>query len=44
LVAGTFEYSILDSTHFRGVWVTVTALACIVLNTCHAARRPSHAA
>ncbi|MBN8763513.1 MAG: hypothetical protein J0I63_09875, partial [Thiobacillus sp.] len=32
VVAGTFEYSILDSTHFRGVWVTVTAIACYTLN------------
>jgi len=32
LVAGTLEYSILDSTHFRGVWVLVVALACCTLN------------
>ncbi|MDO9221620.1 MAG: O-antigen ligase family protein [Thiobacillus sp.] len=32
LVAGTLEYSILDSTHFRGVWVVVVALACCTLN------------
>jgi len=31
LVAGTLEYSILDSTHFRGIWVVVTALACCTL-------------
>lgn len=36
VLAGTFEYSILISTHFRGVWVLVTALACITLNTCNA--------
>lgn len=32
LVAGTLEYSILDSTHFRGVWVLVVVLACCTLN------------
>jgi O-antigen ligase len=32
LVAGTLEYSILDSTHFRGAWVLVVALACCTLN------------
>src|SRR5512139_1673536 len=32
LVAGTLEYSILDSTHFRGVWVLVTAIACYTLS------------
>jgi len=37
LVAGTLEYSILDSTHFRGVWVLVTAFACYTLN-----QRPPH--
>lgn len=31
LVAGTLEYSILDSTHFRGIWVLVTAIGCITL-------------
>lgn len=40
VVAGSLEYSILDSTHFRGVWVTVTALACITLNACNTTRRP----
>jgi O-antigen ligase len=39
VVAGSLEYSILDSTHFRGIWVTVTALACITLNACNATRR-----
>ncbi|MCD6706294.1 MAG: O-antigen ligase family protein [Thiobacillus sp.] len=34
LVAGTLEYSILNSTHFRGVWVLVVALACCTLNEC----------
>lgn len=32
LVAGSLEYSILASTHFRGVWVIVTAIACYTLN------------
>lgn len=32
LVAGSLEYSILDSTHFRGGWVLVTAFACFTLN------------
>jgi O-antigen ligase len=31
LAAGTLEYSILDSTHFRGIWVLVTALGCVTL-------------
>lgn len=34
VVAGTLEYSIVDSTHFRGVWVLVTALACHLLGAC----------
>ncbi|MFN2337742.1 MAG: O-antigen ligase family protein [Gammaproteobacteria bacterium] len=29
--AGVLEYSLLDSTHFRGIWVLITALACWVL-------------
>jgi O-antigen ligase len=33
VLAGTLEYSILVSTHFRGIWVIVTALACCTLNT-----------
>src|SRR5512139_671216 len=37
VLAGTLEYSILDSTHFRGVWVVVTAFACFTLN-----ERPPH--
>jgi O-antigen ligase len=32
IVAGTLEYSILDSTHFRGLWVLVTAIGCHTLN------------
>jgi O-antigen ligase len=32
VVAGSLEYSILDSTHFRGLWILVTALACCTLN------------
>lgn len=32
IVAGTLEYSILDSTHFRGLWILVTAVACCTLN------------
>jgi O-antigen ligase len=35
VVAGTLEYSILDSTHFRGVWVLVTAIASYTLNPSH---------
>lgn len=34
VLAGSLEYSILISTHFRGIWVIVTALACITLSTC----------
>ncbi len=33
IVAGTLEYSLLNSTHFRGIWVLVTALACCTLVT-----------
>lgn len=32
VLAGTLEYSLLISTHFRGIWVIVTALACFTLN------------
>jgi O-antigen ligase len=32
VLAGTLEYSILDSTHFRGIWVLVTAIACYTLS------------
>ena len=35
VLAGSLEYSILISTHFRGVWVIVTALACVTLSTCN---------
>ncbi|MFN3545079.1 MAG: O-antigen ligase family protein [Thiobacillus sp.] len=41
LVAGTLEYSIVDSTHFRGVWVLVTALGCYLLNACGSEPRSS---
>lgn len=34
IMAGMTEYSILASTHFRGVWVIVTALACCTFNDC----------
>jgi len=34
VAAGTLEYSILISTQFRGIWVTVTALACCTLASC----------
>lgn len=34
IMAGMTEYSILGSTHFRGIWVIVTALACYLLNEC----------
>lgn len=30
-VAGTFEYSVLSATHFRGPWVLIFALACHVV-------------
>jgi len=45
LVAGTLEYSILDSTHFRGVWVLVVALACCTLDeSCGSRETASRAA
>lgn len=37
VLAGTLEYSLLISTHFRGIWVIVTALACCTLGTYTAA-------
>ncbi len=43
VVAGSLEYSILISTHFRGIWVIVTALACITLSRCNAGPRPTPA-
>lgn len=30
-IAGILEYSLTDSTHFRGTWVILTALACCIL-------------
>lgn len=41
IMAGMTEYSILASTHFRGTWVIVTALACCILNECSAGLRTS---
>lgn len=43
VLAGSLEYSILISTHFRGVWVIVTALACVTLSTCNPTLRTTHA-
>jgi O-antigen ligase len=40
VLAGTLEHSILNSTHFRGIWVLVTALGCYTLN---ARRSPAYA-
>jgi O-antigen ligase len=40
IMAGMTEYSILLSTHFRGIWVLVTALACCTLGTRVAASTP----
>lgn len=37
VLAGVLEYSLLISTHFRGIWVIATALACCTLDTCAAA-------
>lgn len=34
IMAGMTEYSILASTHFRGIWVIVSALACCLFNEC----------
>jgi len=44
LVAGSLEYSILDSTHFRGLWVLVVALACCTLNERCGAHEATHRA
>jgi O-antigen ligase len=44
VLAGSLEYSILISTHFRGVWVIVTALACVALSACTATPRTTPAA
>lgn len=35
-VAGTLEYSVLSSNHFRTPWVLIVALACHALGTVHA--------
>jgi O-antigen ligase len=35
VLAGSLEYSILISTHFRGIWVIVTTLSCITLGMCN---------
>ena len=43
VLAGSLEYSILISTHFRGIWVIVTALACITLSTCNTTQRTTPA-
>lgn len=43
VLAGSLEYSILISTHFRGIWVIVTALACITLNTCYSTQHTTSA-
>lgn len=41
VLAGTLEHSILGSTHFRGLWVIVTAFACFTLNN-HGATSHTH--
>lgn len=38
-VAGTLEYSVLSSNHFRAPWVLIVALACHALGTSHARDR-----
>ena len=43
VLAGSLEYSILISTHFRGIWVIVTALACMTLSTCTPSQRTTPA-
>lgn len=43
VMAGSLEYSILISTHFRGIWVIVTALACMTLSTCTTIQRTTPA-
>lgn len=44
IMAGMTEYSILLSTHFRGIWVIVTALACCTLDEYSTALRTPTAA
>jgi O-antigen ligase len=39
VLAGALEYSLLVSTHYRGIWVIVTALACCTLGV--TAARPA---
>jgi hypothetical protein len=41
IMAGMTEYSILLSTHFRGIWVLVTALACCTLGSSVAISTPT---
>jgi O-antigen ligase len=43
VLAGSLEYSILISTHFRGIWVIVTALACMTLSKCNTTQRATPA-
>ena len=38
-VAGTLEYSVLSSNHFRAPWVLIVALACHAIGTSHARDR-----
>lgn len=38
-VAGTLEYSVLSSNHFRAPWVLIVALGCHALGTAHARDR-----
>lgn len=40
VLAGALEYSLLVSTHYSGIWVIVTALACVTLGTVPVSRIP----
>lgn len=44
IMAGMTEYSILQSTHYRGIWVVTTALACCLLIECSPATRAATSA
>ncbi len=43
-VAGTLEYSVLSSNHFREPWVLIVTLACHALGSAHARDRGARAA
>lgn len=43
-VAGTLEYSVLSSTHFRGPWMLIIALACYAIGSSRGLDEKTHTA